>query len=89
MKLCLNVVGILVFSILFASAQEPQTHPMKMFTDTDGKLYINKTQPMYLFLGTSADPTQVEKLPSQSTPKYANPFYFDTEGRNTISYNFV
>ncbi|MGQ1786809.1 MULTISPECIES: OmpL47-type beta-barrel domain-containing protein [unclassified Saccharicrinis] len=66
-------------------AQKPLKHQMKMYKSPEGKVYANKHQPMYLFLGTSPNPTNgVEKLESQSTPQYANPFYFDSEGLNTV-----
>lgn len=66
-------------------AQEPLNHPSKFYKSPDGKLFVNRNQPMYLFLGTSPEPGgQIQKLESTSTPKYANPFYFDSDGLNTI-----
>ncbi|MCT4615270.1 MAG: hypothetical protein N4A49_10400 [Marinifilaceae bacterium] len=68
-----------------AMAQTKPEHKKKMYRSPEGKLYVNKHQPMYLFLGTDpSDKSKAEKLTSESTAKYANPFYFDTEGLNTV-----
>ncbi len=57
----------------------------KMYQSDDGKLYINKALPVYLFIGTDPDNTQQSvRLQSQATKAYTNPMYFDTEGINTI-----
>ena len=80
----LLIVSCLMFSFALFS-QSPLNHQSKMYKDGDGKLYVNKNRPMYLFLGTSPDPSsQKQRLESQSSPQYTNPFYFDTEGYNTI-----
>ncbi|MFA8450259.1 MAG: OmpL47-type beta-barrel domain-containing protein [Bacteroidales bacterium] len=66
-------------------AQSKLQHQPKMHRNEKGRLFVNKHQPMYLFLGT--DPNnkpKAEKLTSEATAKYANPFYFDTEGKNTV-----
>lgn len=71
--------------IPLSHSQSPKKHPQKMHQAENGKLYVNKHQPMYLHLSTSPDGTgDAQKLESQSTPQYANPFYFDSEGLNTI-----
>ncbi|WP_075590890.1 OmpL47-type beta-barrel domain-containing protein [Labilibacter marinus] len=78
-----------LFACLYLSsmlvAQQPLNHPKKMYKSAEGKVYANKHQPMYLFLGTSPNPASgVEELKSHSTPQYASPFYFDSEGLNTV-----
>ena len=66
-------------------AQQPLTHKKKAYISPDGKLYFNRELGLYLWLSTSPDEnSQKFKLNSESSKKYTNPFYFDTEGRNTI-----
>ena len=73
------------FNVLSLSGQARLDHPIKMYKATDGKLYINKQQPLYLYLGNTPNPTEnMQRLESHKTPQYANPFYLDTEGINTI-----
>jgi hypothetical protein len=67
------------------TAQNQTNHPQKMYRNKDGRLFANKHQPMYLMLSTSPGTEgNVETLKSETCPKYANPFYFDSEGLNTI-----
>lgn len=66
-------------------AQEPLKHKKVIYKGADGKLYINKSLPLYLKISTSPD-EEAESwlLESTSTSQYANPMYLDTEGWNTI-----
>ncbi len=64
-------------------SQEPLKHEKKTFRDSDGKLYINKSLPVYLWLSTGPN-GEKHQLQSEATKEYTNPMYFDTEGRNTI-----
>lgn len=66
-------------------AQE-QIIPEKCFYKNDeGKLYVNKELPIYIWLSTSKDEgAKKYRLFSVSTKQYSNPFYFDTEGINTV-----
>ena len=51
----------------------------------DGRMYVNKSLPIYLRLSTKPDDkTNSVLLKSESTSQYTNPFYFDTEGYNSI-----
>ena len=76
---------VLSFNVLLLSGQVPLHHPPKMHQGEDGKLYVNKHQPMYLYIGSTPASTEgMHRLESHKTPQYANPFYFDTEGINTI-----
>lgn len=80
-------LGILlsILSILSGFAQEILDHPQKMYRNADGRLFANKNQPMYLMLSTSpGTDSETEQLKSESSPQYANPFYFDSEGLNTV-----
>lgn len=74
-----------LFSFISLFAQDQPKHPSRFYKAEDGKLYANKHEPMYLFIGGSPNSTEdLHRLESKRTPKYANPFYFDTEGFNSI-----
>ena len=49
-----------------------------------GRLYWNKHLPVYLYISPTPDGQNTHKLESESMPRYAAPFYFDTEGRNFL-----
>ena len=56
-----------------------------MFQAPDGKLYINKSLPLYLRISTSpSENAPSYLLKSEVTTKYSNPMYLDTEGKNTF-----
>ncbi len=75
----------LSFNVLLLSGQARLNHPAKMHQAENGKLYVNKHQPMYLYIGSTPTSTEnMHRLESHKTPQYTNPFYFDTEGLNTI-----
>lgn len=67
------------FVVLHAQQERP-TH----FTDSTGQLYWRKSTPVYLFISDKPEGSTPTRLKSQSTPQYANPLYFDTEGVNFI-----
>lgn len=46
------------------------------------RLYWNKHLPVYLYLSPNPNGADAHLLKSESMPRYATPFYFDTEGRN-------
>ncbi|HON17628.1 MAG TPA: hypothetical protein PK990_00495 [Salinivirgaceae bacterium] len=74
-----------VLCFFYVDAQEQPKHPIKAYKAPDGKLFVNKTQPMFLWLSTSPDESSPKyRLESEQHKKYTNPFYFDTEGYNTI-----
>ncbi len=65
--------------------QEQLEHKMKWHVGKDGKFYTNKHLPVYIRLAHSPeDGAESHLLTSESTKKYANPMYFDTEGHNTL-----
>jgi hypothetical protein len=67
------------------NAQEIPVHVKKIYVAPDGKIYLNKSLPVYFFVSASADPNAPHyRLKSETMPKYSNPMYFDTEGRNTL-----
>ncbi|MCT4647130.1 MAG: hypothetical protein N4A74_19230 [Carboxylicivirga sp.] len=85
MKKNLSSIFLLLMLVISMQAQQQANHPKKMYRNEQGRLFANRHQPMYLMLSTSPG-TQgdTQTLKSESTPKYANPFYFDSEGINTI-----
>ncbi|MCD4681101.1 MAG: hypothetical protein K8S00_12020 [Bacteroidales bacterium] len=80
---------ILLFALIIMSgaimAQQQMTHEKRTYVAPNGNFYIQKALPVYLWLSTSktAD-AKSHLLESKVTEKYTNPFYFDTEGKNTI-----
>jgi len=87
-----NKITTLIFSMLFISffsfesvAQEPIKHEYTTYVSPTGRFYINKHLPVYLRIATSPDPNaETHLIRSESSPQYSNPFYFDTEGYNTL-----
>jgi hypothetical protein len=79
------IVLFLVSIVNMGFAQQKIEHPSKLFKTTEGKLYIQKEMPVYLYLSTSKDGS-AEKvlLESEDSKDYTNPMYFDTEGMNTF-----
>ncbi len=85
MKKIIYALVLLTLPVIQTKSQEQLRHTPKMYKSEDGKLYVNKNEPMYLFLGTDPSNTNTaKKLESEESKKYSNPFYFDTEGINTI-----
>lgn len=84
MKRILIIMQLFIVTGLVYS-QEQLSHPKKMYTSDDGKFYINKHLPVYLWLSTSPNENAEKKrLYSDDSKKYTNPLYFDTEGFNSI-----
>ena len=80
--LCVWVVAL---SVNVVSAQEVLNHEKKVYVSADGKIYWNKTMPVYLRLSDSPEEDAPSYLlNSESTAEYANPYFFDTEGVNYI-----
>ncbi len=79
---------ILFLNIVFLSilhAQEQLPSEKKVTYGKNGKLYINKDLGLYLWLSSSPDEQSKKiRLLSDSSDKYTNPMYLDTEGYNTI-----
>ncbi|MGC8802526.1 MAG: OmpL47-type beta-barrel domain-containing protein [Bacteroidales bacterium] len=76
---------VVIFWEVLLCAQPLPVVEKKMYKAPDGKLYINKSLPIYLFIGTRPDAANdITRLESETTKRYANPMYFDTEGINTI-----
>jgi|GEM_PF-85340 len=84
MKNILFILALL-FAVHLVNAQNILKHPFKVYKATNGKLYVQKSLPIYFYLST--EPNQkgtLYQLQSDSTKAYANPMYLDTEGYNTF-----
>ena len=78
---------ILIFTLLafFAYAQEP-TKPVfeSVFYQNNGKIYANKSLPIYISISTNPDGSDPIVLDSPANPSDGSPMYFDTNGPNYI-----
>ncbi|OQX99262.1 MAG: hypothetical protein B6I24_02970 [Bacteroidetes bacterium 4572_128] len=83
--LAISFLFILIFFSNFfsAKAQKKLEHKKKIYLREDGRMFINKDLPVYLWISTDKKENP-KLLNSESTPEYANPMYFDTEGWNTV-----
>ncbi|MBN2486472.1 MAG: chitobiase/beta-hexosaminidase C-terminal domain-containing protein [Bacteroidales bacterium] len=79
-------LAIALFLVPFLlTAQQKPAFEKKIYVSSEGKIYVNKDLPVYLWLSTSPDETSNKyRLKSEVTAKYSNPMYFDTEGYNTF-----
>jgi hypothetical protein len=81
--LLLFISGFLLAITL--SAQEHLQHVKKVYISPTGRVYIQKSLPVYLRISTSPDEdAESYLLKSEVTTRYSNPMYFDTEGYNTV-----
>ncbi|MGD2034604.1 MAG: hypothetical protein PVF73_06090 [Bacteroidales bacterium] len=84
MKRLLSCFFILVCIFLSSPAQEKPEKKVYI-SDENNRLYVNKDLGIYLWLSTSPDPNAEKvRLVSDSSDRYSNPMYFDTEGYNTV-----
>ena len=80
-------ISSLLFLLLFinANAQEQIKAEKRIYISPKGKMYIQKSLPVYIKIATSPDDNAKSYLlHSEVTKKYSNPMYFDTEGYNTV-----
>jgi hypothetical protein len=76
---CLSLIHFSAFT------QEQLPTQQKATFSEDGKLYISRDLGVYFWLSTSPDENAPKhRLKSDSSKKYSNPMYFDTEGYNTL-----
>lgn len=79
---------ILCFLIIWPLAgltQKPLEHQKRIYASPEGKIYIQKSMPVYLRIAASPDEdARSYLLKSEETSEYSNPMYFDTEGWNTV-----
>ncbi len=77
--------SVVLMLFITLSAQEQMKHVKKVFVSPTGRIYVQKTLPVYLKISTSPDDeAKSYLLRSEVTTRYSNPMYFDTEGYNTI-----
>ncbi len=95
MRLVYITIPLLFCAAAFAQTNEPSpekketpVHEKKVLVK-DGKIYWNKSLPVYLFVSTKPDGSDMMRLESTSTKEYANPMYFDTEGINYIRHKWA
>ncbi len=82
-KFLLSVILLFLFA-LNGFAQEIPSFKQKMYVDSLNRLYVNKDLPIYLWLSTTNNKDSAVLLQSHESKDYVNPFYFDTEGINTV-----
>jgi hypothetical protein len=78
------IVCFLAISTLLSAQKQPE-HKKKFYVSPEGSLFCSKALPIYFWISNSPDEkSEKHRLKSESTPKYANPMYFDVDGRNTF-----
>ena len=76
------ILSLLAF---FSYAQEPVKPVFEsVFYQNNGKIYVNKTLPIYISISSSSDGSNPIVLDTPSNPSDGSPMYFDTEGANFI-----
>lgn len=66
-------------------AQEPFKHEAKWYVTSDSTFYVNRSLGFYFWVSTSPDKNAPAHLiTSKQSKAYVNPFYFDSDGLNTI-----
>lgn len=79
-------IALLFASLIFffsGLAQNQLQHKIRSYQADDGKLYWNKNLPFHIRISPTANDSGY-LMQSEVTAKYANPSYFDTEGKNRI-----
>lgn len=85
MKRICAIFSVLLLISYSHYAQQTLPEDKQIFRADDDKLYINKDLGLYLWISTSPDPNAEKiRLTSDSSKKYSNPMYLDTEGYNSI-----
>jgi hypothetical protein len=84
MQKLLLLLILIPFSIVLCS-QELIRHEKGFYSSEDGKLYVQKSVPLYLWMTNT--PNKNDKptlLNSKATEQYANPLYLANEGLNLL-----
>lgn len=90
MKKLIALFLLVLIGVVSSYAQPQIDHVKRTYIGSDGKLYINKALPVYLWLTTSpTDKSEGILLKSEQESKYTNPMYFDTEGLNNIKHEYA
>ncbi|MBN2484495.1 MAG: hypothetical protein JXB34_00840 [Bacteroidales bacterium] len=81
--ICLGIIFLAISMV--ADCQQQLTAEKKIAYDKNGRIFINKELGAYLWISASPeDSSKKYRLVSDSSTKYVNPMYFDTEGYNTL-----
>lgn len=68
-----------------ARAQQPRLHKKRVIRTESGEILWNKHLPVYIHLSSSPqEDAPTYRMRSDTTPRSADPYYFDTEGINFI-----
>lgn len=80
------ILCLLFVSAFFCGYSQKQIETNKKIYQTEnGKIYVQKSLPVYLWLSVSPDSfADKVRITSQTTPEYSNPMYFDADGFNSI-----
>lgn len=81
------LIPLLLLGLVFSAySQEKPRHPASITQAEDGTIYVNKKLGIYIFIGSGPEPSDslVRLKSEKEDAQYTNPFYFDTEGINTI-----
>ncbi len=85
MKQFILIFSVLILFALPSFAQEQLKHQEKFYVRPDGRFFIHKNLPCYMWISNSPNENAPKhRLTSESSPQYSNPCYFDTEGYNTF-----
>ena len=84
LKKYISLFTVILFFVN-ANAQEQIKAKKRIYISPKGRMFIQKSLPVYIRIATSPDDTaKTYLLHSEETKKYTNPMYFDTEGYNTV-----
>jgi hypothetical protein len=65
--------------------QDPEPVKPCIFVNNEGKIYYNRTLPVYFWIsGSPEENAPAYRLTSDSSKKYTNPMYWDCEGEHTV-----
>ncbi|MCK4663410.1 MAG: hypothetical protein KAT68_11130 [Bacteroidales bacterium] len=81
----LIIIFLSVFFVIISNAQQLIIPEKEIYRAEDGKLYVQKSLPIYLWLANSPDENADMTLLKSDTSKiYTNPLYLDEEGLNSF-----
>lgn len=94
MKIKVTVLSLIAFGIFQVNAQnggpEKPQFEKKVYIGDEGRIFIQKSLPVYMKFSTSKDNgAKNYLLKSKLHANYTNPMYFDTEGINFIRHRWA
>ena len=73
------------FTIVASYGQEVIKEEAYTYESEDGKYFIQKHKPVYIYISNSPDSAAIKhRLRSKKSAQYTNPMQFDTDGFNSI-----